>query len=306
MIPENSSLPRVAQAEEWRDAFHLLFHKLSPVDRLDQTSRLLKLIHQGEMNPQGIHVLPGRTGLVGTFVHQVQPGGVAMVWPPGFSPTCTQTQVDSLVRFGLDRLRQIGIPFAQCLLAEEEVDLVGPLIRQGFHAVTRLHLLQKELSGKPVPLPSIDWSVRPYDSSDPGEFWRTLEKTFEGSLDFPEVNGLRKTAEIKAGHLAQSRGDTSQWFLARSSREAAGVLIGSVLYTGDWELAYLGVVPDARRKGVAQALLNQFHRQAEQAGVPRLLLAVDERNQPARQFYSRNGFIEYDRRHVFLAFLGRG
>ncbi len=61
------------------------------------------------------------------------------------------------------------------------------------------------------------------------------------------------------------------------------------------ELQRIAVLPDARRRGHATALLDAVVvRAAEQAD--RLLLEVRENNEEALAFYAASGFVEVDRR----------
>lgn len=71
------------------------------------------------------------------------------------------------------------------------------------------------------------------------------------------------------------------------------VLLGyAVMYRlpFDAELQAITVVPWARRRGVANALLTRMIGLAEQWNCERLLLEVRESNQPARKLYARAGF----------------
>jgi ribosomal protein S18 acetylase RimI-like enzyme len=69
---------------------------------------------------------------------------------------------------------------------------------------------------------------------------------------------------------------------------------------GDWEVAYMGVVPEARRQGFGREILLKALFEARAAGVPRLTLSVDSRNQPAWNLYRSLGFEPFDRRAVYL------
>ena len=70
------------------------------------------------------------------------------------------------------------------------------------------------------------------------------------------------------------------------------------------ELVYLGLGPSLRRRGVASALLSRGVASVADKrvrGLRSLTCAVDTRNTPALRLYARHGFIEYDRREVWLA-----
>jgi ribosomal-protein-alanine N-acetyltransferase len=62
------------------------------------------------------------------------------------------------------------------------------------------------------------------------------------------------------------------------------------------ELANLAVAPDARRKGIASALLNAVLDDAHERGTTRIFLEVRESNSAARALYSARGFDEVGRR----------
>jgi ribosomal protein S18 acetylase RimI-like enzyme len=71
----------------------------------------------------------------------------------------------------------------------------------------------------------------------------------------------------------------------------------------EWEVAYVGVVPEARGRGVGRELMHKAVFEARAAGAGRLTLSVDARNGPARALYREVGFEPFDRREVFLAVL---
>lgn len=62
------------------------------------------------------------------------------------------------------------------------------------------------------------------------------------------------------------------------------------------DLQRIAVRPDARRRGMASALLASAAEAARAAGARRLLLEVSADNGAALAFYARHGFTEVDRR----------
>jgi ribosomal-protein-alanine N-acetyltransferase len=68
---------------------------------------------------------------------------------------------------------------------------------------------------------------------------------------------------------------------------------------------YVGVVPTARRQGLGRQMMRHALAQAQQAGVGRVTLSVDNRNAPAWALYRSLGFEEFDRREVFLRVWGK-
>ena len=81
--------------------------------------------------------------------------------------------------------------------------------------------------------------------------------------------------------------------------EAAGTLQGYAVasYAGDIaELQRIGVAHDARRQGLATALLDEVVAHAPSTGADRMLLEVRADNSGALAFYADRGFVEIDRR----------
>jgi len=60
--------------------------------------------------------------------------------------------------------------------------------------------------------------------------------------------------------------------------------------TDEAELISIGVRPDARRGGVASALMQLMEHDAKQNGAKTIFLEVDESNIPAISLYQKSGF----------------
>jgi len=70
-----------------------------------------------------------------------------------------------------------------------------------------------------------------------------------------------------------------------------------VLDEGD--VGNVAVHPEARRQGVASALLEAFRRTGEERGLDHLILMVRESNVPARSLYARHGYVDVGRRKQY-------
>jgi ribosomal protein S18 acetylase RimI-like enzyme len=130
-------------------------------------------------------------------------------------------------------------------------------------------------------------------------FHRVLMRTYEQTCDFPEMNGRRTLDDILAG-LQAAGYDASRWWLATDWSGAVGVLALNEVEPDVLEVAYVGVAPEARRKGRGRELVRKALFEAKAAGAHELILSVDARNEPALQLYQALGFDEYDRRAVYL------
>jgi len=80
-----------------------------------------------------------------------------------------------------------------------------------------------------------------------------------------------------------------------AQRAPSGFLLALVV-AGEAEILTLCVAPDARRRGVARALLADLAALAREAKAPRLVLEVAADNGPALKLYASCGFAPIGRR----------
>ena len=225
-----------------------------------------------------------------TFAWQPLPdGGVAVRWPA--DGAVTPAELDAARRAWL----AAGLRYAQAFLPLPLTGSTQPLIAVGFRPLTVLELHRRPVSvTDSVRTPTVNGlTLRPFDGLDSAVIKSTLARTYVGSLDGPELNALRldDAAPYEAGGLA---------VLAFRGAEPVGVLQLEASDDGTLlEFAYLGVVPEARRTGVAAALVEFALAHAALSGRRTVLLGVDARNAPAKALYARFGFAEYERRAVW-------
>lgn len=297
-----SVTPAEALPGEWQDVFRLLFGHCPPEAQARRVARALTLLESGELDPAGVFAVRDTGAVVGGAVATVVPGGSGVVWPPSAAGPGRTRHEDALTQHVIGWLRQRGVKVLQCLLAPEEAFLAQPLERHGFQHITSLWYLRHhgDLPLRFLRTPTrLDWQT--YTSADPCLFHATLLRTYEGTQDCPEVTGLRKPAEIIAGHQAQGKFEPERWWLGREADRPAGVLLLTELTEAPaWEVAYVGVVPEARRRGFGRELVLKALLEARVAGVPEVMLSVDGRNRPAWDLYRSLGFEPFDRREVFL------
>jgi ribosomal protein S18 acetylase RimI-like enzyme len=293
-----------ARPDELGPAFQLIFQSSIEEDRLARTLNAQRLIRQGELDPKGVWVVRDQTELLGALVCLLVPGASGLVWPPQAIAHAHRDEIeDQLLRSALSWLRQRGAKLAQSLLSQAERPLSVPLERNGLAHITSLRYLRHQLGFPPELLAEQRrLEYENYTSCDRDTFHRTLLRTYVGTLDCPEVNGVRDLNEVIQGHQAQGVFDAGRWWLARESGLPVGVLLlTEVLEWQGWDISYLGVVPEARGKGVGKELTRKALRETQAAGGAQLTLAVDERNGPAQNLYEDLGFEPFDQREVYLA-----
>jgi len=228
---------------------------------------------------------------------QVLPGAMGVAWAPrGDSRDAT----DAATAAACEWLRSRGVKVCQAFATASEVAEMAPLERHGFRHTTQLVSLRREVRDETLPQepePMLEWSDQGRPMGD--EFRRVLLATHEGSLDCPELTGPRTAEEVLAGFDVPTRGGSLS--LYREDGEPVGVVICAESTKDTVELTYIGVVPAHRRRGVGVRMLIGNLWRACYGGYTDMTLSVDAHNTPAVRLYERHGFVEYDRREVWLA-----
>jgi ribosomal protein S18 acetylase RimI-like enzyme len=293
-----------ANHNERTAACRVLFGHLADADRAERAACCRDLLASGELDPAGLFVARDERGAIRAAM-LVQPlsGALGLAWPPRAEPGADRTAVeDAVVAAACGWLRSRGVKVCQVFVVDH--DGAAPLERYGFRHVTQVvHMRRgidqdRDRTDGPQSV-----TIRPAADAPPEVFADVLLRTYDGSLDCPELTGTRTAAEVLDGHRPSAGLPTERlWFLARHAGEAAGVvLFDAGTEPGALELAYLGLVPAARGRGLGGELVRYAVGHAAADGCHTLTLSVDARNGPAARLYHRHGFWEYDRREVWLA-----
>jgi ribosomal protein S18 acetylase RimI-like enzyme len=292
------------QPDELAPAFEMIFRLHPEAERRTRVANALNLVRQGDLISEGIWVARRGKRLSGAMVCLPLVGASALVWPPQVLAGVESREAEDLLmqRAG-DWMRGRGVKLAQALLTAEESHLAPPLVRNGFTHITSLCYLRHHLHFNTASLPAEEsLTYRAYPTVSPEVFQQTLGRTYEGTLDCPEVNGVRTLEEVLAGHRASSLHDPKRWWLALDGNKPVGVLLATAsAETHGWDLAYVGVIPEARGRGVGRELVRKVLFEARAADAECVTLSVDTRNRPAWKLYLALGFEPDDRREVYLA-----
>jgi ribosomal protein S18 acetylase RimI-like enzyme len=284
-----------------------MYQHLSAGERQGCVARSMQLVRDGDLLPEDILVIRGAAGLRGVMVCCAGGGACGQIWPPQAAAREPRAELeDALIQDGLARLQHRGARFIQCLLAPEDADCAPALTRNGFHNPTKLLLLRQRVESNgddPVPSAPPFLAYRTYQECESELYAATLLRTYDETLDFPELNGFRNGAEVIEGHKSYGLFDPALWLLAFYRGQAAGVLLlARDPDAHECELAYMGVVPEARGHGIGRALVRLAVRAARELAAAQLTVSVDGRNEVAFQLYLQEGFEVFDERNVYLIF----
>lgn len=190
----------------------------------------------------------------------------------------------------------------EALFPPNLISAAAVFLRAGFSYLTDLQYLTCEIDRFRETHTFPEFPFLSYNTSRHDFFARTVARTYAQTFDCPELTGLRGMDDVLAGHRAAGEFAEHLWVVAGSESEPLGVLLLARLKAvNSLEIVYLGVVPEARRRGVGGVLLSKAAELARRESVTSLTLAVDRRNGPARRLYGRHGFREFAVRSAWIA-----
>ncbi len=125
-----------------------------------------------------------------------------------------------------------------------------------------------------------------------------LEGSYEGTLDCPELCGMRSMPDVIASHRSTGVFDPSRWWVLMHNNEPAGCcLLSHCPANESVELVYLGLCPSVQGRGLGTKLLTHALTSLRiKDTVNEVTCAVDRRNTPAGKVYLSLGFKRFDAR----------
>jgi len=310
-------------------ALEILYSALPAEDRAARVAESAQAAAHGELDLSHLLLAEFNGSPVGALLLRLQPNETGLVWPPVVSPKVVEVAEaasthpspvapevieDALLREAARQLDQAQAWIGQSLLELGQSRERAALSRNGFAHLTDLTFFERSV-GQAFNLPDNEQAQSsdkmktcltyvPYRRARNGRrFANVIEQTYRGSLDCPEMNGLRSARQSLRSHESAGRFSPDMWRLYHRGGDDVGVLLMvDRPEQRAWEVIYLGVVETARRQGIAKAVLRDALQAARDAGVERLLIVVDARNLPAVRLYESLSFTVYDVRaaHVRL------
>ena len=197
--------------------------------------------------------------------------------------------------------------FARGARFVQSVQPVGDLPFRHWTHLTDLQFFAQLIDSSVARSGSRPRSVRaiPYRDDDRIRFESLLDECFTKSLDCPEVRAVQTVSQSLRGMAIGSANGTAGWYRIASDNADEGdlglLLLAERALIDAWEIAYLGVRPQSRGRGVASEALAIAIDMAIAARVKLLFLAVDIRNEPAIRLYRKCGFELADRHQLWVA-----
>lgn len=222
------------------------------------------------------------------------PGRTAMVFVTTPYAGAGVEAVGELIRLAIAELPSARVALAQVLLDPADSLTRSAFDRGGFESLALLSYMERHMTtGRDRS--RVQWpdGIEPHVWSEVrrDDLLRILERSYIETLDCPRLCGLRSTADILEGHLRTGRHDPELWTLLYEKGDpVAALLLNPSPATQSVELVYLGLAPQARRRGLASLLLKHGLSLLCGRTERSIHLAVDEQNAPALRLYRAHGF----------------
>lgn len=261
------------------------------------------LVRRGQ--PERVVLLAARQDdqLLAAQVGQSLPGKVAVAWPPQFAVDCQDARTMAMLMFTrlLRELSATGAELAQALLQCDDASSAATFADAGFsHAADLLYMAAENGRFPTEPL-ALPFELEPFSLDEVPRLAQLIERTYIGTLDCPQMDHLRKTADVIAGYQAVGEFRPEHWQIARYEGTDVGCLLVNLHPdVRHAEVVYMALVPEVRGRGWGYLLACHAQRLARKMGCERVVLAVDAANEPAICPYARAGFSTFDRRAVWI------
>ena len=235
------------------------------------------------------------------------PGGTGMLfYSPADAPGVDAATLRELVRRLADDALAESVAFVQGML--DPADRVNaPVARAaGLHVLAELVYLERDLAAAP-PAPRGELTWRRYGEFDDKQLIPVIAATYEGSLDCPDLCGVRAMEDVVAAHKSSGVFRPESWWIAESGGEAVGcILVNDVALGAKADVVYVGVTPPWRGRGFGREMIEHASAAAAERGLLAIVLAADARNAPAMRIYEAAGFHEIARRMAYIRFAASG
>jgi ribosomal protein S18 acetylase RimI-like enzyme len=306
---------RPARPEDLDTALRLLLAGPGGLANEEQVLEFLAFTNQRAVDVRSMWVaartLPGSTAarIEWAMLPVVSPGRTMLILTPNrlLRRQTPESSVRALTDEVCTQYARQGIQLAQLLLDPSERDVRDVYAASGFAQLAELVYLSRAVK-RPIPQDELllppGFDLIRYDPASPKThdlFARTITASYQGSLDCPGLNGMRDIVDVLEGHKAAGEFDPKRWLLLLEYGQARAVLLlNRSLHADALELVYLGLVPDARGRGLGDWMMKLALASTAEAGCAELTLAVDARNDPALKLYFRHGMQRVTSRIAML------
>lgn len=204
-----------------------------------------------------------------------------------------------------------GAALAQALLEPGDDLILSAMLSAGFSRIADLAYLKRPNAPRPPRAPAppeLPEGVRlhRWRKGDDHRLLQALDRTYEDTLDCPQLCALRDTRDVLDSHRATGVFDAAYWWIiTENDRPEGAMLFNPCPAQQHVELVYLGLSPRLRGRAIAAPLLDfALASIAHKRREPTVTCAVDTANAPALRLYDRAGFEPFGRRIALVRKIG--
>jgi len=294
---------RQARPSEYEAAIRLILDPAPSFSAEAQVKEFVRLAATSADPAGGVWLAETSVRLESALLPVVSAGRTMLLFIPSDLRAPTRRDATTrLIDAACARAAAAGVHLAQTLLDPRDDSAANLLMACHFSRLAELIYLQGAVPDH-SPLPPLPGRTRwaPYSPATHTLFCDTILRIYDQSLDCPGLNGMRDIEDVIAGHKATGEFDPARWLLLVEDAAPLGVMLLSPVPRGDAvEVVYLGLVPDARGRGLGDFMMKHAAHVVAQSPCSRLSLAVDAGNTPALKLYWRHGLQTICRKLAML------
>lgn len=328
------------QQDELAECLGVIFSRLPESERSLRIQGLFDLFSQGELHLPGIFCVKRNGRIVGGIFSHTRSDKTVLIWPPGTVEGEENSIRTMLHERMSAYFEEVGAEIAIALCEQWDVIPEQEFEQAGFEYLSDLFYLVAnsnvfpveaglgELVFEPVALDSdrLESACRPCQASEKGleldevviddynerqkerffagpgfqELIRLVDRTYEGTLDFPQLCGIAPTETVLRRYQNDGLFRPDLWWRIRQQGEDVGcLLLTDCGIDFPLELTYVGIVPEFRGRGLAKQIVQFALWKTRGEGRTMLTVSVDRQNSPALHVYQQSGFQIYDRKGMY-------
>ena len=235
------------------------------------------------------------------------PGRTAMLFGPSLSEFPEAAKgTEAAIGAVLADAKQAGIVLVQSMM--EPADAAGKTVfaEAGLSQLATLTYMERKPPALTAHVPEFtlpsDLRMLPYAANTHALFAEAIVRSYEETMDCPALSGMRDVADIIAGHKGAGHFDPQLWgVLVNEAEKPVGcLLLGEIPARACLETVYLGLVPEARGRGLGRILMQRVLAIASRRHYEVTTLAVDAANTPAVALYRRCGYVSVAQRIAMI------
>jgi ribosomal protein S18 acetylase RimI-like enzyme len=214
-----------------------------------------------------------------------------------------ETQAGQILQEFQCQLNNAGIAQIQALVDVNDLSSKIVMLHSPFRQATTVRHLWFDLVniGCTAEISLAGYTCQPANQVARSEIDALVEATFFGTLDCPDLEGLRSAADVVSGFLeSQDWNERLPWWVLRDGVKPIGCALVNKHAREIYELVYVGLIPSCRGRGLGRALIDFVIHDCRKLGGSFIATAVDTQNWPAGKIYDSLGFSEIRELAVWL------